>query len=148
MKCIITYSAGCSYVGILMNIIRYISLYSFTSGDTDSNLIKTTLLFFLIAAVVMLVCLLLFLFAYTKKDFIVILSKAGEIAPNVKNQEQLVDDNIVVPQKEGISLSVFIEAVKAVLSINLLMATIYVVNFMFYPSSLIFLKFLYVHPHI
>jgi hypothetical protein len=51
-------------------------------------------------------------------------------------------DNNVTTQKEGISLTTFINGVKSTLSINVLMCLIYVITFMFYPNSIIFLKFL------
>jgi hypothetical protein len=158
-KYIVTFSLGCAYVGILMNILRYIALLSFRTGTEEEILKKTTVMFFSITAVIMFICLILFLMVYKDANFRTILIKIGEINnvtsdtidENLTALDQIKEgndqietnkDNNVTTQKEGISLTTFINGVKSTLSINVLMCFIYVITFMFYPNSIIFLKFL------
>ena len=159
IKYIVTFSLGCAYVGILMNVLRYIALLSIRTGSEDEILKKTTIMFFSITAVIMLICLILFLMIYKDANFREILIKIGEINPvnsvtinetltafeQLQDGNNQIEDNKVTDitlQKEGISLTTFIQGVQSTLSVNILMCLIYVITFMFYPNSIISLKFL------
>lgn len=101
MQCIIAMSTGQGFAGILMNVVRYITLFAFFSGDLTDEEIKNykfyeSLIFFSFSALVCVACLVYTYVLYKNEYFQEKLQNSGEfkdVNPTLKINTQFLDDN-------------------------------------------------------
>ena len=84
---IVMLSTGQGVAGILMNVIKYITLVSLTSFDEKTQNIIGTLIFFSISAVIMFICFIFVLLAYKNKYFIDVLRSTDENPEKQRNNQ-------------------------------------------------------------
>ena len=75
---IVMLSTGQGVAGILMNVIKYITLVSLTGFEEKDQNIIGTLIFFSISAVIMFICFIFVLLAYKNNYFIDVLRSTDE----------------------------------------------------------------------
>lgn len=146
---IVMLSTGQGVAGILMNVIKYITLVSLTSFDKREQNILGTLIFFSISAVIMLICFIFVILAYKNKYFIEILRSTDEnpekqrttVSDEIADVSAIVSDSSVsertapksfIKQEEKGS---FCKLIKSLLDINILIFLMYTVTFTVYPSA-------------
>lgn len=83
LQCIIAMITGQGFAGILMNIVRYITLFAFFSGDlsdeqTKNNKFYESLIFFSFSALVCVACLVYTFVLYKNEYFQEKLQNSGE----------------------------------------------------------------------
>ena len=145
---IVMMSTGQGIAGILMNVIKYITLLSLSSFSEKDQNIYGTLIFFSISAVIMLVCLIFVVLAYKNKYFLSILSNTDEKPQDLVSIDDINEKEALVSASEDDTYSErtypkqaeqknvsFCEAFKAVLAINLLLFFMYTVTFTLYPAA-------------
>lgn len=100
LQCIIAMSTGQGFAGILMNVVRYITLFAFFSGDLTDEQIKQnqfyeSLIFFSFSALVCVACLLWTFILYKNEYFQEKLSNSGEfpkVNASLKINTQFLDE--------------------------------------------------------
>ena len=110
LECIIAMSTGQGFAGILMNVVRYITLFAFFSGDLTDEEIKNnkfyeSLIFFSFSALVCVACLAYTFVLYKNEYFQEKLQNSGEfkdVNPTLKINSQFLDDNDCTEDSEKI----------------------------------------------
>lgn len=100
LPCIIAMSTGQGFAGILMNVVRYITLFSFFSGDLTDEQIKNnkfyeSLIFFSFSALVCVACLIYTFVIYKNEYFQEKLQNTREfndVHPALKINTQFLDE--------------------------------------------------------
>jgi len=101
LKCVLALSTGHGFAGILMNIIRYITLLGFFSRELSveefkSNKFYESIIFFSFSALVCFFCLLSAFYLYKNEYFQIKLRKSGEFSndiPDMKINSNVDDEN-------------------------------------------------------
>ena len=101
LNCIIAMSTGQGFAGILMNIVRYITLFAFFHGDNTAEELKSkkfyeSIIFFSFSALVCIACLVSTFFLYKNKFFREKLRNSGEfkdVDPLLKINTEIMDED-------------------------------------------------------
>ena len=146
---IVMLSTGQGVAGILMNVIKYITLVSLTGFEEKDQNIIGTLIFFSISAVIMFICFIFVLLAYKNKYFIDVLRSTDEnpekqrttVSDEIADVSALVSDSSASERtapkkfiKQGEEGS-FCNLIKSLIDINILIFVMYTVTFTVYPSA-------------
>ena len=146
---IVMLSTGQGVAGILMNVIKYITLVSLTSFDEKTQNIIGTLIFFSISAVIMFICFIFVLLVYKNQYFIDVLRSTDEnpekqrttVSDEIADVSALVSDSSASERtapktfiKEAEEGS-FCNLIKSLIDINILIFVMYTTTFTVYPSA-------------
>ena len=133
IKCLISLSLGQGIAGILMNILRYIIL--FTLGDNEKNINLGTYIFFSVSAFILLITIFKFHSISKKKYFHNKLIEAGDEINNFSDSESL-DNPLQIPDKNNDNkedISIFILIFK-LFGINLMVILCFIITFTLFPA--------------
>ena len=145
-KMIICFSTGQGISGILMNIISYIVIYCFNTGDNDKNEKLGAIIFFSISGFILLITLFTLLLAYKTEYFECYLGKAFDfnkidiietqldklkITTDSNNDEIIKEETEIKDKKEQIT---FGQLFKMLYEIDLLSCYLYIITFALFPS--------------
>jgi len=145
-KMIICFSTGQGISGILMNIISYIVISCFNTGDNDKNEKLGAIIFFSISGFILLITLFTLLLAYKTEYFECYLGKAFDfnkidiietqldklkITADSNNDEIIKEETEIKDKKEQIT---FGQLFKMLYEIDLLSCYLYIITFALFPS--------------
>ncbi len=104
---IVSLSLGQGLAGILMNVLKYLTLIFLPVKEGDPNEEKMinlgTLVFFSVSGLVMIICFIFLVIAYNNEYFIAVLEKCGQIgniatAPTIENPPQMPERDYLLPK--------------------------------------------------
>ena len=133
IKCLINLSLGQGFAGILMNLLRYIILFSL--GDDEKNINLSSYIFFSVSAFILLITIFKFHSISKKKYFNNKLIEAGDEINTFSDSESL-DNPLQIPDKENDNkedLSIIVLIFK-IFGINLMIILCFVITFTLFPA--------------
>jgi len=111
LQCIIAMSTGQGFAGILMNVVRYITLFCFFSGnlteeEIENNKFYESIIFFSFSALVCVCCLVVTFFLYKNQYFQDKLAGSNEfknVNSSSKINSNLIDDQEISDYSEKVN---------------------------------------------
>ena len=133
IKCLISLSLGQGIAGILMNLLRYIILFSL--GDDEKNINLSSYIFFSVSAFILLITIFKFHSITKKKYFLNKLIEAGDEINSFSDNDSL-DNPLKIPDKENENnenLSIIFVIFK-IFGINLMIILCFIITFTLFPA--------------